>query len=59
MHMSKYGKLVVSEGKKENVSMVDVLNENGTGTQKEVSFKPTDIFSKHYKFRGAVDVMEL
>ena len=35
------------------------MNENGTGTQKEVSFKPTDIFSKHYKFRGAVDVMEL
>ena len=32
MLMSTYDKLVVSEGQKENVSILDVLNTKGTST---------------------------
>ena len=35
--------------------MVDVLNENGTGTRKQVRFNYTNIFPNHYNFIGSVD----
>ena len=44
--MSTYGQLVVSYGQKENVRMVDVLNENCTdiGTCNQVHFNYVEIF---------------
>ena len=53
--MYTYGNLVVSEGHKENARIVDVWNQNGNGTHKQVSLKYTEKIPNHYKFRGVVD----
>ena len=55
MLMPTYVQLVLLEGKNKNVRMVGVSNANGTGTNNQVHSKYTEIFSNHYKFRGAVD----
>ena len=44
MLVSTYGKLVLSEGKKENIRMVDFFNANSTGTRKQVHFNNINIF---------------
>ena len=44
MLMSTYGKLVVSEGQKQNVRVVYVLNANSTRNCKKLCFKYNKIF---------------
>ena len=53
--MSTYRKLVVSEGRKENVRMVDVLNENCTdiGTCNQVHFNYVEIFKTTTNSEGS------